>query len=123
MRTSPSSELLFIVPAAFEASTLHHRFPSHATPGGGLPQLLFRAGGNIFCKYAGVVGNRIGPLSERGTVLRVGNWLMGPAEDDADKFVISKLGTGEVIALLEKNGDVYVVEKVRRHTHGGRYSA
>jgi hypothetical protein len=37
---------------------------------------------------------------------------MGPAEDDADSFIISKLGTGEVVAWLLKNGDVYLKEKV-----------
>ena len=74
--------------------------------------LLFRSDGLIFCNYKGVVGDRVGALSERGTVLRVGNWVMGPAEDDADSFIISKLGTDEVIAWLRKNGDVYLKEKV-----------
>jgi len=46
-------------------------------------------------------------------VLRVGNWLMGPAEDDADSFIISKLGTGEVVAWMLRNGDVYLKEKAR----------
>ena len=76
--------------------------------------MLFRIDGNIFCTHRGEVGDRVGALSERGTVLRVGNWLMGPAEDDADSFVISKLGTGEVVALMLKNGDVYLKEKVCR---------
>eukprot|EP00045_Choanoeca_perplexa_P017287 m.248230 g.248230 ORF g.248230 m.248230 type:complete len:1914 (+) comp17499_c0_seq1:194-5935(+) len=85
---------------------------NHAASGTGLPQVLLRNDGNIFCRYAGAVGNRAGPLSSRAAALQVGNWLMGPVEDDADSFVISKLGTGEVIALMKKSGDVYLEEKV-----------
>ena len=73
---------------------------------------MLRNDGAIFCTYAGPVADTVKPLSDRGTVLRVGNWLMGPVEDDADKFVISKLGTGEVIALLLQNGNVFLKDKV-----------
>ena len=76
------------------------------------PQLLLRTDGNIFCNYVGAVGDRVSALSERGNVLRVGNWLMGSPENSPDEFVISKLGTGEVIGHFLKNGAVYLNEKV-----------
>eukprot|EP00045_Choanoeca_perplexa_P003376 m.30182 g.30182 ORF g.30182 m.30182 type:complete len:1203 (-) comp12006_c0_seq4:5609-9217(-) len=91
---------------------LSHFGINHASSGGGASNLLLRSDGYIFCSYKGTVGDRVSALSVRGTVLRVGNWLMGPSEDDPDSFVISKLGTGEVIAWLLKNGDAYLKEKL-----------
>jgi hypothetical protein len=84
---------------------------SHQESGGKQPQMVFYSNGNIACNYVGVVGNRVGALTMHETVARIGNWIVGVPDDDEDSFIMSKAGTGEVIALLKKNGDVYLKEK------------
>ena len=78
---------------------------------GGQPQMMLTSDGEVWCNYSGPVGDRVGALSERGDVARLGNWLMGSPEDDPNVLMLSKVGTGEVIALFHANGNAYLKEK------------